>query len=85
MYVKYVYSAPGHIVHATEFICSICMCVHVPYIHINYMASIYNLGDHIASGTCIAIRCEIDVEVGCVLEHIYNNVGSMWPCCIRAV
>ena len=33
----------------------------------------------------MAVTCEGDIAVGCVLAHILKNVGSIFPCSIRAV
>ena len=43
IYIKYVCSASGHIIHASDFMGGIYMCIHVPYTYVKYMAGIYLL------------------------------------------
>ena len=86
MYVKYVYSVPGHIIDAIDFICGIYLCLHIQYLQVNYMTNIDNLGGGaFISGQYVAIVSEVDVPVHCVLTHVCKNVGSIWPYCIGTV
>ena len=85
IHVKYVYSGSGNIIYASVFICAIYMCIYFPYIHVNlrHMGTIWR--GHIFSGTPMTIICEVDIVVACVLAHVCTNVGSIWPCFLRAV
>ena len=38
IYIKYVYNAFHHMVNASDFICAIPMCIHLPYMHVKYLA-----------------------------------------------
>ena len=37
------------------------------------------------AGTYMAIRCEVDITVACVLAHLCKNLGLICPCSIMAV
>ena len=39
-----MYSAPSHIIHASDLQCVIYLCMHALYINVKYMMYIYNLG-----------------------------------------
>ena len=40
IYVKYVYNAPCCIVDGSNFINSIYICIHIPYVHVRYLVCI---------------------------------------------
>ena len=51
--------------------------------HIKYwgdIAYLPNLMNTFVSGTYVAITCEVEVAVGCVLAKIYKIVESICPC-----
>ena len=38
IYIKYVFSAPCLMADVSDFICGIYMCIHLPYMHVKYLA-----------------------------------------------
>ena len=70
IYVKYVYSAQGHITHAR---CKI------------YGLYVQYGGGHIHTGTYMAIICEVDVAVGWCFCAYVENVGCIHSWSMKAV
>ena len=58
-YVKYVYSATCHIVDGSDFICDICICIHLQYKPMKYLAYKPTLLNMFVSGTDLVRTCEI--------------------------
>ena len=75
-----VYSAPGHVVYASDFSCG-------TYIHPPYMPviSLYLYMPHLVgifvSGTYLEITCKVVVAVGCVLAYVKKVIlYAHWLC-----
>ena len=65
LYVKYVYSAPFHMVDGSDFICAyICHTCPSKVWHIWPVYGAYLFLAH------MAITCELDVAVGCIFSYI---------------
>ena len=80
IYASYVHSASCHKADCSDFIYGTYICVNLPYKPIRYLiyvAYMPNFMGIFVSSTCLVITCEVYIAVGCVLEHICINVGSI--------
>ena len=65
-----VYSASGHMVGASDFICYIYLHIHPSDMFTEYMAYVCNMDGILVSGTCMAITYEVGVQF-VVFWYIY--------------
>ena len=63
----------------SNFIYGTSVCIHVPYKPIRFMAYIPNLVAIFVERTYLTMPYEVCIAVGCLLAHIYKNVGSLCP------
>ena len=77
IHVKYVYSAPCHVVDSSD-----CAYMHIhlryrPTRYLPYMAYMPNLVGVSVSSTYLSIICKVFIGVGSVDAHMYKNVRSI--------
>ena len=75
--VRYVYSAPGHIIYASDYICGIYVFTCSIYSS-QIMADMYNLeGAYFVSDTYMAVRCKVDVAFNflCMCTEFHGLCG----------
>ena len=65
-----LYSIPGHMVDASDFICGTYIHIHPSYMHSKCMAYMCSVVDIFVSSMYIAITCKVDAVGGCVSAHI---------------
>ena len=70
-----VHSVPGHLVDASDFLYGTCMHMHLPYVSIKYLAYMPNLVGIFVSGRYLAIACEVDVVLRCILASMLKLLG----------